>query len=78
VRYVTGPSLAGETGGGVGLRPKSGTWKVPASTTMDRYLPVGRAAPGGGLDPYAMKMPPTPISSWTVTAPCRLRATRLT
>src|SRR6266566_4842515 len=45
VRYVTGPRLAGETGGGLGLRPKSSTWKVLASTTMDRYLPVGAAGP---------------------------------
>jgi len=54
---VTGPRLAGETGGGLGLSPESSTRKVLASTTRDRYLPVGAAAPGGPGAAFATKWP---------------------
>ena len=54
---MTGPRLAGETGGGLGLRPKSSTWKVLASTTRDRYRPVGGAAPGGPVAALSVNFP---------------------
>jgi hypothetical protein len=57
MRYVTGPRLAGETGGGLGLRPRPSTGKVLASTTTDRYLPAGAAAPGGPGAAFAAKCP---------------------
>ena len=64
--YVTGPRLAGETGGAWWLRPKSKPWNVFALMTIDRYLPVGAFAPGGpdaslGLSPvhYLIGVPGT-------------------
>ncbi|MGH3222844.1 MAG: hypothetical protein ACRDPY_29810, partial [Streptosporangiaceae bacterium] len=54
---MTGPRLAGDTGGGLGLSPKSVTWKVATSTTRDRYRPVGALDPGGPVASLAVKRP---------------------
>jgi hypothetical protein len=54
---MTGPRLAGGTGGGSGLVSKSRPWKVLASMTRDTYRPVGAFDPGGPVAPLAVKCP---------------------